>query len=332
MRRHKILYVVHRYPPYPGGSEYFVRNMAEESKRRGDYVCILTDAHRGLSGQNVDEITSEYNRLLDSWDMIVVHGADVITQNIALLNSFQLQSPMLYMLIKPSLSEISMRGMKSATYLGYSTSADLEHISDQNLLHKARYVRHGISELKDYGSKEDVRKELNIDDSTQLFVSGGGFASNKRMRELGKRFSKIAEKNQLLHCYGYWGNDVPEENDHVRVFRNAEFDDFQKAMVASDMYLMYSSEEGYGLVLLEAMWRNKPWLAMNIAGAHDLFTKHNVGEVANTDDEFFSKIESFSNSSQKIGYQNLVKRLYMIKNTVDDIDNVIEEYKQKGSP
>jgi len=38
----KILYVVHRYAPYPGGSENYVRDMAEETLRRGHDVTVFT--------------------------------------------------------------------------------------------------------------------------------------------------------------------------------------------------------------------------------------------------------------------------------------------------
>ena len=43
----RLLFVVHRYVPFPGGSEYFVRDMAEESLRRGHAVTVLTHWHRG---------------------------------------------------------------------------------------------------------------------------------------------------------------------------------------------------------------------------------------------------------------------------------------------
>ena len=38
----KLLFVVHRYPPFMGGSEYYVQAMAEESKERGHQVSVFT--------------------------------------------------------------------------------------------------------------------------------------------------------------------------------------------------------------------------------------------------------------------------------------------------
>ena len=43
----RICFVVHRYAPYPGGSEYNVQRMAEECKRRGHNVIVLTGDHQG---------------------------------------------------------------------------------------------------------------------------------------------------------------------------------------------------------------------------------------------------------------------------------------------
>ena len=43
----KILYVVHRYAPYPGGSENYVRDMAEETVSRGHDVTELACEHKG---------------------------------------------------------------------------------------------------------------------------------------------------------------------------------------------------------------------------------------------------------------------------------------------
>ena len=42
----KILFVVHRYAPYPGGSEYYVQNMAEEMLRRGHDVYVLAPTNK----------------------------------------------------------------------------------------------------------------------------------------------------------------------------------------------------------------------------------------------------------------------------------------------
>ena len=65
----RLLFVVHRYAPFPGGSEYYVQNMAEEMLRRKHYVTVLTHQHKG--DYNGVTVTSEYNQVLNQpWDQI----------------------------------------------------------------------------------------------------------------------------------------------------------------------------------------------------------------------------------------------------------------------
>ena len=71
----KILFVVHRYAPYPGGSEINVQNMAEELLARGHDVTVLAETHQG--DYNGVKLTSDYQRLGEPWNLIIVHGGDV---------------------------------------------------------------------------------------------------------------------------------------------------------------------------------------------------------------------------------------------------------------
>ena len=43
----RLLFVVHRYYPFPGGSEYYTAAMAEEALSRGHDVTVLTGEHQG---------------------------------------------------------------------------------------------------------------------------------------------------------------------------------------------------------------------------------------------------------------------------------------------
>ena len=60
----KLCFVVHRYAPFPGGSEYYVQQMAEEALSRGHDVTVLAGEHRGsLNGVKVNsEVGSLINK------------------------------------------------------------------------------------------------------------------------------------------------------------------------------------------------------------------------------------------------------------------------------
>mgnify|MGYP003347851870 CR=1 FL=1 len=58
-----LLFVVHRYG-YPGGSEQYTRDMAEESLRRGHSVAVFAGEHSG--NMNGVYVTSDTNIFLSS--------------------------------------------------------------------------------------------------------------------------------------------------------------------------------------------------------------------------------------------------------------------------
>ena len=74
-----LLYVVHRYYPYAGGSESNLRSMAEESLKRGYDVTVLADRHQG--DQNGVKVTSDLGILTQPFDLIIVHGGYSYPQN-----------------------------------------------------------------------------------------------------------------------------------------------------------------------------------------------------------------------------------------------------------
>ena len=125
----KLLFVVHRYFPYPGGSEYFVQWMAEECLKRGHDVTVLSHTHKG--DQNGVNVTSYYQILGNQkWDLIIVHGGDCVSQNVVHENAFIINrlSPVLYMIIKPSESPVCINGLKHHRFLGYSTDVDIQFL------------------------------------------------------------------------------------------------------------------------------------------------------------------------------------------------------------
>ena len=71
----RILYVVHRYAPFPGGSENYVRDMAEETLFRGHEVAVFAGEHKG--DHNGIRVTTDTAIFGEKWDLVVVHGGDV---------------------------------------------------------------------------------------------------------------------------------------------------------------------------------------------------------------------------------------------------------------
>lgn len=312
----KLLFVVHRYVPFPGGSEYFTRDMAEESLKRGHDVTVL--AHVNQGDINGIRVTNDYNILVnEKFDLIVVHGGDVISQDVVHTNAYQInrKSPVLYMLILPSHSEACINGAHAHRFIGYSTLEDINFLKEQDLLDKGREIRHGIP----YHPMVRTR----VPDGKTIFMSAGGFAPHKNMKALADLFEKNSLENQELHLYGYSREDVPKETEKVKVFLEQPKSVVDAALVNADAYIMHSTQEGFGLVLLEAMSHKVPWIARKIAGAKLL---ERFGTTYETDEELIGHIQNFKRNSVDV-YRALdyFHANHTIQKTVDDIEDVLGE-------
>lgn len=313
----KILFVAHRYYPFPGGTEYYVRDMAEECQRRGYQVTVLAHEHRG--DQNGIKVTNDYQTTLNQkWNLIVVHGGDVISQNIIHQNAQLINqiSPVVYMLIKPSESEICLFGLKHHRYIAFSTSMDMQHILKHDVWNKSRRIRHGIS-------PERTIKDKIMNKHKKIYVSAGGFWRHKAMNPLAESFQSSNIQNAELHLYGYYDSEKPKDTDKVKIFLGKERDLVMQAIANADGYILNSYEEGFGLVLLESMMNRTPWFARRIAGAKDL---SQYGFTYNTEVELMNHLSTYKRD------ENLIQKAYdyalnnhSIYATVNDIENILKE-------
>lgn len=313
MDKRKILFVVHRYYPFPGGSEYYVRDMAIEMNRRGYQVHVLAHEHRG--DQEMIHVTNDYNVLLQNWDMIFIHGCDCISQNIALQNLHLIKSPVCYMIIKPSNSDTAIHGLKYADVLAYSTTMDIKHIAANGDQLKARRIRHGIP-----------RSSLKIVNAGDAYVSAGGFYPHKGMTELAQYFNN-AMFTRKLELYGYADGDKPNY-PNVTSTLGLSKDEVLEKIAGAKGYILNSREEGFGLVLLEAMYNNVPVYARRIAGAKDMekyvMAYDHIDELSNMINtyEALTPDEKFAILRRNHDYVNTN---HTIMQTCNDIEDIIEE-------
>lgn len=318
----KILFVVHRYAPFPGGSEYYTRDMAEEMVKRGHDVTVLAHEHKG--DLNNVKVTNDYNILNQKWLMIIVHGCDVISQNVVLANAAVIRSPICYMIIKPSMSLTAQHGMKYAKYLAYSTSMDLEHIKSFGKEDKARRIRHGIVVENSKGFLEFTG---HAGADFDYYVSAGGFYPHKGMRALADAFEQYAAPGTYLELFGYADGDRPN-SERVESWLGLERNVMLGAMAKSKGYILNSYDEGFGLVLLEAMINRVPCYARDIAGAKDMkpfvMTYNNEAELF----EVIKEFEALPDATK----QGIIERNYeyvmanrTIKQTCNDIEDILTE-------
>jgi len=263
----KICFVVHRYAPYPGGSEYYVQQMAEECVQRHLDVTVVAGEHKGPF--NGVRVTSDPNELMDK-DLVVVHGGDVSVQNFVLEHAQQINSPILYMLIKPSESPTCLKGLRECKFIGCSAPEDWDHVKKWMMQGKSHKVIHGISPTDCIGTAGRFKDKYNIPKDKRMFLS----------------------------CK-----------------------DIKDAIVDADCYVMNSSEEGFGLVILESMINKTPWISRNIAGAK-LLSRY--GTVYDTEEQLTEILKTWKpdDFTTALAYKHVLQN-HLIKNTVDDILSLI---------
>ena len=314
----RLLFAVHRYAPFPGGSEYYVQAMAEEALSRGHEVAVFAGEHQGdYNGINV---TSDPQILGWPWDLIIVHGGDVGLQNFVLSNATRIPSPMLYMLILPSNSDVCVQALKESTYLGWSTPDDVNHIRKHGQSDKAKRVRHGIK-LTDSLGKPGFKAKHGI--TQRMFLSCGGYWPNKKMRELAEVFKRAELEDAVLVTCGYDNRMdlMPTASDNIIPLLIDDKADVLSAISEADCYLMHSNQEGFGLVILESMLNETPWISRQIAGAAML---NKFGQTYQTDGQLINLLKNFD----PIVYDLPAAKKYILDNhtissTVDDIEAVV---------
>ena len=316
----RILYVVHRYAPYPGGSENYVRDMAEETLGRGHEVAVFTGEHKG--DWNGVRVSGDPNIFMEKWDLIVVHG-DASAQNIVHMNSHIIPSDILYMIIRPVATEICLRALYNSKYIGCSSLADWDHVKKYNVLDKAVEIRHGIDPKISVG-RPGFKEKYGIK-TDKMFLSAGGFWQNKAFDELVDSFNKanLADTTLVLTGYDNRSNLMPAATEFVKPFLIDDRDDVLSAISEASLYILNSYEEGFGLVLLESMLNNTPWAAKNIAGAA---TMREYGFVYDTQNQLIEYMKNFNRLgliSSDETYDYVVNNR-MISNTVDDIMRLLQ--------
>ena len=296
--------------------------MAEECVQRHHDVTVLAGEHKGhLNGVR---LTSDANDLLNK-DLIVVHGGDVNVQNFVLTNAKQINSPILYMLIKPSESNICLQALQDVKFIGCSAPEDWEHVKKFGVESKSHKVIHGISPNDCIGELGKFKDKYNIPKDKKMFLSCGGYWPNKKMIELAAAFNKANLKDAILVTTGYDNrfDIMPKASENVIPLMVEDPKDIKNAIADADCYIMNSDAEGFGLVILESMINKTPWISRNIAGAKLLAQ---FGKVYETEEELIPLLQNFTKNEEKIekSYQYVIKN-NLIANTVDDILKLIKD-------
>ena len=266
----KITIVVHRYYPYPGGSENNVRRTAEALQQAGHDVCVYAGGHQGpQNGVEVNyDISSLYNR-----DLVIIHGAGVWVQDQIIKNINHINSPIVFWIIRPDTSYEQALAIRDSDLIGWGTQYDIDRVSREGdeYLPKLCSIPYILSE--DSIGKPGFKKKHGIE-TEKMILSSGGFWPHKGHQELINVFEENLNNhpNTTLVITGYTGADhnLTFASNQVKILYLPEMSDVYDGMFEADLYVMNSYDEGFGLVLLEAMQNKTHWISRHIAGADTL--------------------------------------------------------------
>jgi glycosyltransferase involved in cell wall biosynthesis len=144
------------------------------------------------------------------------------------------------------------------------------------------------------------------------------------MIELADAFRKADLKNAVLVTTGYDNRFgiMPHASENVIPLMVEDPKDIKDAIADADCYVMNSSEEGFGLVILESMINKTPWIARNIAGAKLLAR---FGTVYDTEEQLTEILKNWQPGdcvNTGLAYKYVLEN-HLIKNTVDDILSLV---------
>lgn len=311
----KLLYVVHRYAPYPGGSEYNVQRYAEASLKLGHEVTVLAGSH--LGNFNGIRVTSDTNVMHEYFDLCIVHGWTGGMQNFVIQNSMILKCPLFYMIIKPDSREELKLALRHADYIGCATTQDIAFATDAGHLNKIIHIDYPIEYKHILKTSDEIREEFEIT-RPRLFISVGGFAPHKGMTELVNAFEELNDPNTELCLIGYDLNHPPPDvsncKSRIVVYHLENQSNVYELMSAADLLIWnsYSGTEGYGLVLLEAMLYGCEWIARNDAAGLDLASK-GFGISYNTKDQLIELMRNYAIKTSKEPSTVNSNKMFVIK-------------------
>ena len=215
---------------------------------------------------------------------------------------------------KPAIS-FSINHSSYVTAVSESLKKDTEELFD---LKNSIEVIPNFVNLKGYDREPKDKRQYFANDNETIFCHVSNFRPVKRVLDVIKVFKKVQDqRNSVLIMVG----DGPDRNiaeklsrdlgiwDKV-IFRGKTYD-VQSMLGISDIFLLPSGTESFGLSALEAMASHVPVIATNVGGLSEVVDHNkngfleNIGDVESMAEDALSLIDNkekminFSNSARE---------------------------------
>ncbi|MEO1322692.1 MAG: glycosyltransferase [Pseudomonadota bacterium] len=148
------------------------------------------------------------------------------------------------------------------------------------------------------GNKERAREKFSVKDNLTLLTVGrlddrGGYKGHDRVIRALKSLEGSFEKD-LLYLIAGEGKDRSrleklcrdlKLEDRVRFLGNVPFKDLPDLYRASDLFVMPSTGEGFGIVYIEAMACGTPAMGLDVGGVRDALDDGKLGLLLSEQDD-----------------------------------------------
>jgi N-acetyl-alpha-D-glucosaminyl L-malate synthase BshA len=310
-------YSVFKYPPYVLA---LASKLAEIAKREElDLLHVHYAVPHAICAYLAKKIVGDHLKIVTT-----LHGTDITVLG-----------------DDPSLSEIIRFGIEESDAVT-AVSQDLVKQTNE-LLHTKKDIHtvYNFIDEREYYKREksSLKKEYNIAEDEKIIVHISNFRSVKRVPDIIKSFDIIAQKTKVKLLLIGDGPELTIACKLVKEFNLEEkvlFLGNQKRVAEilsiSDLMLLLSEKESFGLVALEAMACGVPVIGTNAGGIPELIVDNETGfivEVGDTEDVAKKAIELLTDDSlhQRMAEfgELRVKDLFSSKKIVSQYEQI---YKQ----
>jgi glycosyltransferase involved in cell wall biosynthesis len=256
-----------------GGAQDITRWLALELARRGHVVTVGVDDIADTSPSPVSVTQNLGYFAVQDAVIVVGHFNYGNFDVIEAARRGHIRCPMLIWPLEPAVrllrwaADHSQGIQRDRLTVLCSTSYDLACAAAAGLSDRIARVRYGVpAQLGRPGFK--ARRGIR---TRRMIASCGGFDAHKGFEELKAAFMEARLTDTTLILTGFRTmKQMPKEDGDVRVYKLDNRQEALDAIYESDLYVMNSTREGFGLVLLEAMQNKTPWASRDIAGGHDM--------------------------------------------------------------
>jgi FkbM family methyltransferase len=174
----------------------------------------------------------------------------------------------------------------------YSQTHIEDYFQNEENLNRCEFPQLKTIELA--ADMETLRKISSVSHSKKIILSVGTIDARKNQLNLVEAFNKYCEKypntDWQLYVVGLIREDYKEifekvtrKNNNIKTFYNASDDEIAEYYEQCDFTVFPSTEEGYGLPILESLWNYKPCLCASF-GAMGEIAEHGGCVTVDTTD------------------------------------------------